>query len=122
MKLALQLLVLTNAMLLALPPNWCCTLRLPGKHADSKPQCCAQQEPAPEDGEQDEQRPTTVDCCCQIDSSLPPHPEIVARDLASSPVVTVSESGDGVSVFDAEAVVAIAEAPPLQILHCVWIC
>src|SRR5271168_230057 len=88
-KVLLHLLVLTNAVLLAFPPSWCCMVRFSSKSAAAKPSCCCQKEPLSpcDDQEQPESPPTNNDCYCHVDSTLPPHPHMLVKDLMVSGLV-----------------------------------
>jgi hypothetical protein len=121
-----RILVLTCGLLLALPPGWCCLLpqvgiRQPGKatascchHKDQASTPTTPKAPLPEHG---------PPCgCVDRDSPVPSGPKTLPVDLASVPAVVlqpVFDGGAGAVVILTTAAVA---SPPLNVLHCVWLC
>jgi hypothetical protein len=126
---ARQSLVLCAALLLALPPGWCCFTPLRGHDAAPPAQqrgCChgagrhAEHEPAPIHHE-----PPAVpmqSCCCLTDTILPPDPTTAPADSAAAPVMLPA----GMTSLPAETgpipAIVFHWTPPLRILHCLWLC
>ncbi len=132
MSFFLRILVLGNALFLALPSGWCCLLPAA---------CPAHTVP---------QVKETTDCCCCTKEAekntprpaTPPHtptrPCCVQRDLASVPASDVFAEEPGYVGFVGFAIepLTLSSAgfaldhssglhvlsPSLQILHCVWLC
>jgi hypothetical protein len=120
-----QLLAFGATLLLALPPGWCCLLPRFGATAPSpkaKRHCCSEG-PAPRRDCPAHDRgndPLAPSCCCQTDPALPPGPEATPADLAATPlpgvaVAPVPLGGELAQDFN-------FSPPPLQLLHCVWLC
>lgn len=126
--------------LLVLPPGWCCfvPVTLPvsvssNEETPAPPQpdcCCCHETPAtgpstPQDGKGHKGEPTQPrQCCCAPhDTILSKHPQPAVDEVAAvavSPVPvdrpaapTTAAPVGGHPVF---------EAPPLQIVYCVWLC
>jgi len=122
-----KLLVLTCALLLALPPGWCCATPNP-KAADLPAQpthsCCQHEQPTPNQ----EPMPAVPvqQCCCEKDlasPSSPSSPKTTSLDLAISIPVVIPDAPAahvaGVGVLD---FAGPSPSPPLNVLQCVWRC
>lgn len=117
-----KLLVLTSALLLALPPGWCCAAPSP-KDADLPVQpthpCCQHEQSTPD------QKPAPAQpvqkCCCDNDLASPPSPETTSPDLAISiPVAIPAPALHATGVSDLSF--TDFSSPPLHVLQCVWRC
>jgi hypothetical protein len=123
-KYLIHMLVLTNAMLLAFPPSWCCMVRFP-RAAEEKAQSCCQKKANPCGSKEKQPEPrSTDDCCCRIDATLPPHAEVASNRLDDLGLIVGFVDLEACSLFDVgqEAAVEIIPSPPLRICHCVWLC
>lgn len=134
MSLLLRSLVVCNAFLLALPQGWCCFLPVPTGCPDQTPakaaDCCpcgdgAKQKPTtPKSAPTPEpDKPCKTCCYCQPATFTGPSSEKVHHDLGlAAPFI--------ISTFDAALHIAPdltacgyrSHSPPLQLLHCVWLC
>ena len=138
MSLFLRSLALCNAFLLVLPQGWCCFLPVPTVCTDQAlaktTDCChcsnsAQQKPeASDDVKQEPKAPTPepvkpVTCCCQPDALAGPNGENVRLDLGPA-VPLIATAPDLASVGNAgqTSFGSHSHSPPLQLLHCVWLC
>jgi hypothetical protein len=121
-----RLLAFAAALLLALPPGWCCLLprlRAAAASPTAKRHCCSE-EPTPRRDcpAHDRGNGPLAPCCCHTDPALPPGPEAAPADLQAAPlpgvvvahVPLVGEFAQDFSLF--------ITPPRLQLLHCVWRC
>jgi hypothetical protein len=124
-------LVFAAALLLALPPGWCCVPLSLGK-ASASPLanrgCCQTQasspgQPCPEHNQADGPVVPSTSCCCPAGSVLPPAPELppVGWISAALPAIGGADLAPAAS-WPTWDVPSPFPSPPLQILHCVWLC
>jgi hypothetical protein len=127
-----QALMLGTALLLALPPGWCCKLlpqagnTLPAPA--SRCACCAdhsaplshtcptlqQDAPSPE---------RAFVCCCPADNALREGSDTTRADLSSLSLPPVTCAGMTlVAALIARSQIPFPASAPLQLLHCVWLC
>ncbi|HZT81477.1 MAG TPA: hypothetical protein VFA26_14710 [Gemmataceae bacterium] len=119
-------LVACNALLLALPPGWCC---LPAARAESAPQpassscCCEHAPPAPEQPASPHPGKPCPRQCCHRDATPPAAVDKLHLDStpAALPAVVALGCDQPGSGPDGVPVVHLL-ARPLQLLHCVWLC
>jgi hypothetical protein len=124
MRVALaKLLVLTNAVLLALPIGWCCVVNV--RQASAAPEvpvvhsCCGNDagQPASSDSPQS---PISRECCCQTDwTPSSAEPRILPPAAPAIDMVLIELETDISEAFLAPFTLS---APPFRILHCVWRC
>jgi hypothetical protein len=126
-----RILILCNALVLALPPGWCCAALLWGrcKQGESAPTssdccCCPKTKP-------DHSSPVPIPapsspaklCCCQSDPLAPPTSKPV---LEASVLVSWHGNTETLMPADVEGPSAGGRScillPPLRIVHCVWRC
>jgi hypothetical protein len=128
MSNVLRILVLGNALLLALPPGWCCLL--PARPTAPAPEdalpCCplcrheAQQPASPPEACPN---PPAGGCSCQSDPATPPQAKTAAPDLSVAPdFASAGEALAPTGIGPALAVLPSFASPPLQVLLCVWRC
>ncbi len=122
-----QILVLSAALLLALPPGWCCFT--PRGHAGARPQAgqdCCHGGPAHSAAPYRQEPPAApaTSCCCPTDATTPADPETPAADPFSAPfALPVGE----VRLPPAAPTLTRGDpphppSPPPRLLHCVWLC
>ena len=125
-----QILALSAAPLLALPPGWCCFAPQCAR-ASARPEvqqgCCHCGPTHPDHGTapDHEEAPAapTHSCCCVTEATTPASPETPAADPASAPLVLPVAAGlstAGQDFFSASP--PHVPSPPPQLLHCVWLC
>src|SRR5215471_12531830 len=115
-----KLLILTSAVLLALPPGWCCAtpsqkpVDTPAKQPAHS--CCQHQKQTPTTSQEPAPSQPPPKCYCEKDLVSPTNPEKVSLDLTFSipvaspdtPVVEVGSAGAG-------NIVSPASWPPLHV-------
>jgi hypothetical protein len=126
-----QALMLGTALLLALPPGWCC-LRLQGGKALAFPcattACCAGHSASPlhlcPTLQQERHSPAQASiCCCAADTPMRESSETARADLTSwSPATSACAGVPLVTARIVGSFSTIAASPPLQLLHCAWLC
>ncbi len=123
-----RILVFTQALLLALPPGWCC----------AAPQSEAAEEPVPatgcpdcghQDRQADEtpgpcsQRPVDPCCCCCVKAAIPAGQlKITAAASFSAPVSLAADAMAYQGLSRSATSGLPPPGPSLQILHCIWRC
>jgi hypothetical protein len=124
---ASKLLVLTSAVLLALPPGWCCATpsqkpaQTPAKHAAHS--CCRQPKQTPTPDQEPGPGQPVQKCCCENDLASPANPEKASPDLTFSvPVPSPDTLMAEVGGAGAASAISPTASPPLYILQCVWRC
>jgi hypothetical protein len=129
MGMFMRSLVLCNALLLVLPQGWCCLLfaqtacqgKAPAKAAD----CChcsggAKHEPSAPTPQP--AKPFKA-CCAQSDALARSSGEIVHPDLGLALPLIAKVSGHPSFGKPVQASFDFhSHSPPLQLLHCVWLC
>jgi hypothetical protein len=112
-------------MVLALPPAWCCMAwRTAAEEESCCMDCCC---PVSRSDSQpvDEDKPPAprLKECCLSKSTLPPEPKVlpVDPDLVTAAMIVVTEACAPVTALDTP-VESPVFSPPLQILHCTWLC
>ncbi|MGE3808756.1 MAG: hypothetical protein AB7K24_29170 [Gemmataceae bacterium] len=131
---------LLTACMLAMPVGWCCIV--PGLaseapcpiHAPAKPiksekpvrSCCGGHASSTEQNPAAPQTPApkTVKCCCESSEAPVPHAFKVVVDQLFLCMLPVAETGSFHTSFEltADTFESPPPTPPLQILHCVWLC
>jgi hypothetical protein len=123
----IRLLVLTNGLLLALPPGWCAALPI---HRTKSPPpkvncCCSCKPPSPSerpDPKPSPRQPLQI-CCCRGDLVVPPTLKIAVRDMAFAAVLDApDDSGCHQGTAFADGLVGRFLPPPLHVLNCSWRC
>lgn len=121
-----KFLVLTSAVLLALPSGWCCTTpsqKAPKAPAQAAHSCCRHHEkPLSPDREPVPKQPVQK-CCCEKDLATSQNPETPSLYLplsipvviADAPVADLRGGGDA-------TLVPLPLSSPLHVLQCVWRC
>jgi hypothetical protein len=124
-----RLLALIAAASLALPPGWCCGLiqpRTPKSKSEPRPHRCCAHVPRPA-----KQDPKPAPCppvprpafCCRLDIPLPGKPQLRPDiSYAAEPVSVAAAYPTVERPALADGLDFIGPSPPLQILHCVWLC
>lgn len=110
---------LTSLLLIA-PQGWCCSSPPQAeKNAPETKQCCH----CPESSDQPEIPEPSKPCECGLDSTVPAGAETFNPDLVlvSLPVGIEAGLTGGLSLGLA-APAPHSLSPPLQLLHCVWLC
>jgi hypothetical protein len=133
MNLLPRILVMCSAVVIALPPGWCC-LGFRAAAAASEPaevtpppkSCCHPEPvPVPPDGPVGQSRGApTLSCCCQ-DKAAVRGDQKVATDGPglSTPLVSPVVHWTGpLTGFREKHFTLFSLAPPLQVLHCTWLC
>jgi hypothetical protein len=129
-----HILTLSAALLLVLPPGWCClapraraSARASARLA-AEPGCCHGCPTHPDHGTAPERDEAPVapntNCCCVTDATAPTDPETPAADSASAPlVVLVADLAlpPVVHRFTRDSQFHVLSPPP-RLLHCVWLC
>jgi len=124
-----RILTLIAATSLALPPGWCCgpvQPRTPTSKSEPRPRrCCAH---APKPAKPD---PKPASCppvprpafCCRLDTSLPAKPQVRPNTSGvAEPVAPVRTCPTSENPTLMDGLGFTGPSPPLQILHCVWLC
>jgi hypothetical protein len=118
-----------TAVLLACPPGWCCILpRLHTAKAASTPapepvhSCCHPQPPPAEPDSDSDKAPVAV-CNCPREEATPPESSVATPDPDAAVLVPppASETAS-VSAHAVETAQPHSLSPPLQLLHCIWLC
>jgi hypothetical protein len=120
-------LFLLLAVLLALPPGWCCFVMTDVRATSPEPEptdcCCCPPAPA---GEEDAPARPAPRCCCGHRDVLKPEgrtrtlPDGVVEPLLPLPVVAPITPATAAT---AEALLLPPPLPcPLHVLRCVWLC
>jgi len=127
MAMNLRILACTQALLLALPPGWCCIAPQPA--AAEQPlvatgylDCCHQDSPTNDTPGPCSGRPIDL-CCCHADMTIPASQLTMTGKAIFT--VPVSLAGDTTTDQCAPRPLAVGLRPPgpsLQVLHCVWRC
>jgi hypothetical protein len=127
MGLLCQSLVLCNALLMGLPQGWCCVV--PFQTAESQapgtrscPHCKQAAQTKSPSQKQEPVQPINS-CRCQADMTGVKAAKTVLPDLSSALPVAVARADlllDGGTVPD--SIVCNVNSPPLQLIHCVWLC
>lgn len=118
-------LALLCGLILALPPGWCaafCRAATPPEQAGHCSSCCPAErhEPTPAPCRQ---APPLKCCCADIDRTTPPSPEKLPLDLSFAvPLTSLDLEGRSAAGALLEQTGPRAAAPPLHLLHCVWLC
>jgi hypothetical protein len=123
MVAVLRVLVLANALLLALPPGWCCLPADEPARAAAPCRGCCHQAGDPQDATPEpEPLPPANDCCCLWDSVPPPDSRGLAPDLS----VAAAVFAEALPVLHAPRVEREAPhsfaPPPRHVLLCLWLC
>jgi hypothetical protein len=128
---ASQLLALTAALLLALPPGWCC---FTPPHSGASPSaeaerdCCsggpAHKDHQPTPSHEDCPAAPTSACCCDTAATGPAGPETATPDSVPAALALPADHADLCSagagfLWD---ITPHASSPPPRLLHCVWLC
>jgi hypothetical protein len=119
MAIILRGLAFLAALVLMAPQGWCCGAGVHASREQSKEPCCPCQQ-------KHEETPKPVphpakDCQCQVDSVASPS-EKPAFDLAVVPLVSpLPEPALADPTHHADLDFE-PHSPPLQLLHCVWLC
>ncbi|MGE0609451.1 MAG: hypothetical protein AB7O62_20335 [Pirellulales bacterium] len=119
----LKSLVLANALLLAMPPGWCCRVPAIKDAAVRKSSCCHQQTPERPAPSQMPGQPG-LHCCCTRQATLPQAAVAPDHDGVNA-VAVLAETALGPlqqTLPLSHALPAMAAGPPLRILNCVWRC
>lgn len=143
LNVAMKALVIGNALLLAMPPGWCCrdwTVR------DAAPapaaSCChartaghasspghtqhAQAQEAPSrDVAPAQPALPKIQCCCLREAPTPPRVTFDAQTqiyLVLSPAPSLDLTAEGAAVARVGDAVFHNAGPPLHVLQCVWLC
>jgi hypothetical protein len=123
------LLALSAALLLALPPGWCCfPLQRSPEAGPTAPkrECChggaapGERGPAPSDHEAPAAPASS--CCCLTDTTLPPTPQTPPADSTSAPLVLPDGIAAHPTAADPIPASAVHSPPPPRLLHCLWLC
>ncbi len=136
MSLCVRSLVLCNAFFLVLPQGWCCFLPVPTACPDQAPaktaDCChcsqsVTQEQEKQEPEAPARSPEPVKpvktCCCQPDTLAGPNGEKVQLDLGPAvPFIATAPELAPVGSPGRTSFGFHSHSPPLQLLHCVWLC
>lgn len=129
MGLFLRSLVLCNALLLALPQGWCCLIPLATACPDETPveaaECCHCSNGVKHEPSTPTPKPAKPlkACCCQPDSLAGPNAEKFHFDLGM--VAPVDATVSDLALPNNPGQVAHGFhllSPPLNLLHCVWLC
>jgi hypothetical protein len=126
-----HILALSAALLLALPPGWCCAAPQRaevGTRSVAEHGCCHGGPTHPDHGtapdrEEAPAAPTSP-CCCVTEATTPASQETPAPDPASAPLVLPVPAVDlapAVPGFTRGTRFHVP-SPPLRLLHCVWLC
>jgi hypothetical protein len=117
-----RFLVLGCGLLLALPPAWCCyPAALPrAPQSEPSPPACCQKEKAPAPSP----LPLPARCPCYDRNTVASaSPEKLAADLSlPAPLAVVGPDSPCAGSTTVAAPTALAPAPPLHVLQCVWLC
>lgn len=119
-------LVFATALLVALPPGWCCAKQVvkPEK-APAKAKhccCCPESSPKPQSGTNRLPPDFFKNCCCQKDTTAPQNPESPALDLSPAISLVIDNSGKHAIHTAVLLDAASFSSPPLHILQCLWRC
>ncbi|MEX0704859.1 MAG: hypothetical protein WD069_22360 [Planctomycetales bacterium] len=123
--LLLKLLVMSEALLVALPPGACCVnFKSAGQHAGpSRGSCCRPETPRPERSPVPP-APGASECCCRYDG-VPRGEQVAVADGWALPVAAFPFDSrprlEGVSGVP-PAPESLDPGPPRHLLHCVWLC
>jgi hypothetical protein len=149
MRTALRYLVLCNALLVALPPGWCCVLPMQPANLGAEPvECCTNSTtPRPKPIEPTRQRscchhadssaqasimpaapvsdslPTVPNCCCEFVPSVVPN--VYSVDLHDGVGVPLAATINGlISAGQSLEIPCVFHpvSPPLHLQNCVWLC
>ncbi|MCI0456822.1 MAG: hypothetical protein L0Z62_07575 [Gemmataceae bacterium] len=133
MTLFPRILAFCAAFSLAFPTGWCCRgfvagAAETGEEVPVEPHTCCHQtappQPTPDTEEDESPAPVPPACCCQPEPAVTAEPVKlpVAADLA---ILAGSVTLDA-PLFGGAApstpLDTFAHSPPLQVLHCVWLC
>ncbi len=126
MNILVRALVLCNALLVALPPGWCCLPAAVQPASPRDPAPCCHHKPAP-DQPAPPTHPQPVKPCdaprCLTDATRAPVPETPPADLVPAALLAVPDAAPlPRAARVAEASELHALSPPPQLLHCVWLC
>jgi hypothetical protein len=134
MSVFVRSLALCNALLLVLPQGWCCFLPVPTACPEQTPakaaDCCpckegtkqkpATPKPAPT---QEPAKPFKTCCYCQPATFTEPRSEKVHLDFGPAvPLIASTFDAAPAGTADLTTCVYLSDSPPLQLLHCVWLC
>jgi hypothetical protein len=125
MNALLRVLVVGNALLLTLPPGWCCPAPVAEKPAapPAAPSCCHAEVPPAPDSQPLSCPMSATKCCCQFDSTAPPHIAKYVVDSAwSLPLIPAVSPSVSDAAIAAEAAAILFPSPPINVLQCVWRC
>src|SRR5262245_48834221 len=119
-------LVFATALLLALPPGWCCakTEGQPEKVPAKAKHCCCCQEHSRKPDSGPNRLPTIPykNCQCQKDSTAPQNPESLTLDpgiaITLPPDNSNGHAARNIQLHDASSF----SSPPLHVLQCLWRC
>ena len=130
MKLFVRSLVLCNAFLLVLPQGWCCFLPVPNDSLGQTPAKAAERcsctnpakqkpaTPAPQPA-----NPSKTCCYCQPANITVPSSEKVQVDVGIGIPFVVSTCHAAPSNAMVLTICGYRpHSPPLQLLHCIWLC
>jgi hypothetical protein len=124
----LRILVLSNALLLALPARWCCAIpRVAARDVPvPKASCCTSCTP---ERKKHDSHPKpglpgpAKDCCCPLDSTRLSSTEAATfAPSLSGPAAIVHVLSGGWGGLDVAGMPSPLSSPPLQLLNCVWLC
>lgn len=124
-----QIVVLANALLVALPPGWCCQDWAPGEAA--KPvavSCCGARLERPSLPSESPSKPAEAECCCDRNATVSFRNVADKDDLRDAALwlaVAVPEPTQpriGSPAVVVEQRVYRDAGPPINILNCVWLC
>lgn len=123
--LAWRFLLLLPSLVLALPPCWCCMVAAPLKQdAPAQPQktCCHSQRPdSPKPPS--ERSPFPKSCCPPSLSTTAPSVKSYQPESMVPVAPPDSDVGSPTPAITPEVARHFSfDSPPLQLLHCVWLC
>lgn len=121
-----KLLILTSAVLLALPPGWCC-ITPNQKTAETPPKvphsCCQLHQEQPTPDQEPVPRQPVQKCCCEKELPSPQNPETAPLELTFTHSVAIPAAlSNDVGGVDGPSFDSSPFSPPLHILQCVWRC
>jgi hypothetical protein len=131
MRLLARTLALCSAVVLALPPGWCCYALnaalaasaaadevTPPVHA-----CCRTPAAPHENAPTPAPAKPKASCCCQQDAAQPKSVDTAADALPAVAILPAAAPAAIRSMSNrAEDNVSPGASPSLRLLHCVWLC
>jgi hypothetical protein len=133
MSLLSRILVLGSAMVIALPPGWCClgfrvaAAEYTPAEAVPQPKSCCHTEPEPVAADEPAgQAPSApaLSCCCRDEAAVRSDQKVVADGptLAAPLVPPAVDWAGPLTSSHTDHLTPLALASLLQVLHCVWLC